>query len=69
MTATDRITPADIEKKFGELASEIDDAADNSRETAKKVAVLAVLVLIVLAFVLGRRRGAQSKTVVEIRRL
>lgn len=69
MSDTPRITPDDIEAKFDELAGEIDDAADNSRDTAKKVAVVGLLVLIVLAFLLGRRRGAQSKTVVEIRRL
>ncbi|MEQ8718213.1 MAG: hypothetical protein RIE08_11455 [Acidimicrobiales bacterium] len=69
MNDTPRITPDDIEAKFDELAGEIDDAADNSRDTAKKAAVVGLLVLIVLAFLLGRRRGAQSKTVVEIRRL
>jgi hypothetical protein len=66
---TARITPDDIEAKFDELAGEIDDVADNSRNTAKKAAIVGLLVLIVLAFLLGRRRGAQSKTVVEIRRL
>lgn len=69
MSDTTRITPDDIEAKFDELASEIDDAANNSRDTAKKAAIVGLLVLIVLAFLLGRRRGAQSKTVVEIRRL
>lgn len=69
MSDTARITPDDIEAKFDELAGEIDDVADNSRNTAKKAAIVGLLVLIVLAFLLGRRRGAQSKTVVEIRRL
>lgn len=69
MTSTDRITPAEIEAKLSELAESLDETVEDKRETVKKVAIVAILALIVLAFLLGRRRGQQSKTIVEIRRL
>jgi len=60
------ITPADIEAK----AKQITDLVDETRESAQDTAVLAgvaVVVVVALAFLLGRRRGAdKGKTVVEV---
>jgi hypothetical protein len=67
MTA-ERISRDDIESKFRELQGEVDTVGDDVRSWAATAgAVLAVLVVL-LAFFLGMRRGKRTKTVVEIRR-
>jgi hypothetical protein len=68
MTA-DRITRDDIEGKFRELQGEVDVVNDEVRSYAATAGAAALIVLIILAFWLGRRRGRRTQTVVEIRRL
>lgn len=63
------ITRDDLEAKFGQLKTELENAAGAARTTATKIGVVAAVVLLILAFVLGSRRGKQSKTIVEVRRL
>ena len=68
MTA-ERITRDDIENKFRELQGEVETVGEDARSWAATAgAVLAVLVIL-LAFFLGLRRGKRTRTVVEIRRL
>jgi hypothetical protein len=62
------VTKDDLEAK----AQEIVGAIDETRESAQNTAVLAgvaVAVLIAVAFLIGRRRGSRSKTLVEIYRV
>ena len=68
MTA-DRITRDDIEGKFRELQGEVDVVNDEVRSYAATAGAAAVILLILLAFWLGRRRGRRTQTLVEIRRL
>ena len=63
------ITREDLEAKFGQLKSELENAAGAARNTATKVGLVAGVVLLILAFVLGSRRGKANKTIVEVRRL
>ena len=63
------ITRDDLEAKFGQLKTELENAAGAARTTATKIGVVAAVVLLILAFVLGSRRGKQGKTIVEVRRL
>lgn len=63
------ITRDDLQAKFGELKDEIETAAGAARGTATKIGIAAGIALVLLAFLLGSRRGKRSKTVVEIRRL
>jgi len=63
------ITPEDLQKKFGQLKDELESAAGAARSTAQKVGVVAGVVLVLLAFFLGSRRGKAGKTIVEVRRL
>lgn len=70
MTAVeDKISRDDIEGKFVELQTNLDDAASSARDIGKKLSVLALILILLIAFLLGRRRGATSRTVLEIRRL
>lgn len=68
-TTPTKITRDDLESKFVELQTGIDHAAASARDLTKKVGIAAIVVLVILAFVMGRRRGKLAKTVVEIRRL
>jgi hypothetical protein len=63
-----RITRDDIESKFREVQGEVDLIEDEARNYAGMVAVVVVVTVVALAFVLGRRKGRRTRTVVEIRR-
>lgn len=63
------ITPEDLQQKFGQLKDELENVAGAARSTAQKVGVVAGVVLVLLAFFLGSRRGKAGKTIVEVRRL
>lgn len=63
------IKPADIRAKL----SEIDDSFQHTAKAAAPVGLAlgagAVVVVILVVFALGKRRGAKRSTVVEIRRI
>ncbi|MFZ0626574.1 MAG: hypothetical protein WAN34_08765 [Acidimicrobiia bacterium] len=62
------ITREDIEAKANEIVS----AVNQTKESAKDTAVLAGVVvagLVLVAFVVGRRRGSRNKTMVEVYRV
>lgn len=67
--AQPRITRADFEAKFRELAADVDETANAARSYALSAAAAGGLLLFGVAFVLGRRRGRRRSTVVEIRRI
>ncbi|MFO7293301.1 MAG: hypothetical protein FWJ92_11390 [Actinomycetes bacterium] len=63
-----KIQPSDIEAK----ARQIQDALEQTKESAQNTAVLAgvaVFLFVLVAFLVGRRRGKKSRAVVEIYRL
>jgi hypothetical protein len=64
-----RITRDDIEAKLREVAGGIDDTVDAARPTLLAGAAAAVVVVGLVAYLLGRRRGKARSAVVEIRRL
>ena len=62
------MTRNEIEAKARQLA----DAVDETRESVKNKAVIAAAalgVVVVGAFIVGRRRGSRNKTVVEVYRV
>lgn len=63
-----KIQPRDIEAK----ARQIQDALDETRESAENTAVLAgvvVALFLVVAFIYGRRKGKKSRAVIEVYRV
>lgn len=63
-----KIQPRDIEAK----ARQIQDALDETRESAQNTAVIAgvaVALFIAVAFFYGRRKGKRSRAVVEVYRV
>ena len=62
------ISRDDIEAKARQIVSAIDETKESAKNTAV-LAGLAVAVVVVIAFVMGRRRGRRSKTLVEVYRV
>ncbi len=59
---------ADIEAKAQELAAAIEETKEAAQNTAV-LAGVAVIVVVAVAYLLGRRKGRASKTVVEVYRV
>ncbi len=63
------ITREDLRAGFAGIQEEVTDQAEAARNTLVLAGAAAVAVIAVLAFVLGRRKGTQDKTYIEIRRV
>ncbi len=63
------ITRDDIEAKLREMAGGVDEQVQAARPALLTGAAVGVSALVVLAYLLGRRRGRRRSAVVEIRRL
>ena len=64
-----RITRGDIEAKLRDMRGEVEETAEAARTPILAIAGGVAAAVIVLAFVLGKRRGRRKSTVVEIRRV
>jgi hypothetical protein len=62
------ISRQDLEAKANELVSAVTQTKDAAQNTAVAAGVV-VAILILLAFIFGRRRGARNKTLVEVYRV
>jgi ABC-type dipeptide/oligopeptide/nickel transport system permease component len=62
------ISRDDIEAKARQIVSAIDETKESAKNTAV-LAGVAIAVVVVIAFVMGRRRGRRSKTLVEVYRV
>ena len=63
------VSRQDIEAKVRELQGEVDIVTDAVRSYAASVGAVIVVVVVIAAFWVGRRRGRKTRTVVEIRRV
>jgi hypothetical protein len=64
-----RITRQDIEEKFRELSGSVGGDVEEAKPRLVTMGVVAVAVVLVGAYLLGRRAGRRKSAVVEIRRL
>ncbi len=62
------ITRQDIEAKANELVSAVNQTKESAQNTAV-VAGVVVAIIVLLAFLFGRRRGARNQTLVEVYRV
>ena len=69
MVPGQRIEISDIRSKLEEIRGDTDETTAAARPYAVMAAVGGAVVVISLAFLLGRRRGRRKSTWVEIRRL
>ncbi|HEY1988566.1 MAG TPA: hypothetical protein VGG43_03815 [Acidimicrobiales bacterium] len=63
------ITRDDIEARFRELNGEVATEVESARSKLLVAGAAAVVVVITIAFLAGRRRGRSRSTVVEVRRI
>ncbi|HEU0171145.1 MAG TPA: hypothetical protein VFR26_06835 [Acidimicrobiales bacterium] len=65
----DRISRDDLEDMFRQLEGGAREQAESARSTVITAGVVAALLLLLLAYLLGTRKGRKRSTVVEIRRV
>jgi N-methylhydantoinase A/oxoprolinase/acetone carboxylase beta subunit len=64
-----RISRADIEAKLRDMRGEVQQTAEAAKTPILAIAGGVAAAVIVVAFLLGKRRGRRKSTVVEIRRV
>lgn len=64
-----RITRGDIENKLREMRGDVEETAQEARTPILAIAGGVAVAIVVVAFLLGKRRGRRRSTVVEIRRV
>jgi len=68
MTANNRVKPEDIRNKLGAMHDEAQTQVEGARNQLVTAGVGVAIVLLVVAFALGRRGGKRSSAVIEVRR-
>jgi hypothetical protein len=63
------ITREDLRAGFAGIQGEVTEKADEAKTTILAIGVGVVAVIVVLAFTMGKRKGKQDKTFIEIRRV
>jgi hypothetical protein len=69
MAVTKPIERSDIEAKLREINGEVKDSATAAAPMGLAAGAALVIVVVGVAYLLGRRRGRKRSTVVEIRRV
>jgi hypothetical protein len=64
-----RITPADLEAKFRELKTDVDETTASAKSYVIPAGIGVAVLVILIAFLLGKRRGKRTSTVIEVHRL
>ena len=64
-----KVTRNDLESKFRELRGEVDSTADSAKQYAAMAAAVGAVVVLGVVYLMGRRRGRKTTTVVEVKRL
>jgi hypothetical protein len=65
----ERITRDDLEAKFREVIEDTREEVASAKATLATVATLVAVILVAIAFLVGRRQGRKRTTIVEIRRM
>lgn len=63
------VTRADIESKLQEIKDFAAPHAETAVDTGRGLLIGGAVLVVLIAFLLGRRRGRKRNTIVEIRRL
>jgi hypothetical protein len=64
-----KITRGDIEAKLHEMQGEVQESAEAAKTPIMAIAGGVAVAVVLLAFLLVKRRGRRKSTVVEIRRV
>jgi hypothetical protein len=63
------VTRADIEAKLHEIRGLTDTSTEVAQQAVKPALIAVGVAVVVVAFLLGRRRGRKRSTIVEVRRI
>lgn len=66
--ANKKISREDLERRFKSLQDDLQGRVENKKQTIATIAGAAVVVLVVVSYLFGRRRGSRRATRVEFRR-
>jgi hypothetical protein len=69
MATTAKISRDDLENKLREMSGGMEDTVEAARPTLISSAGAGVLLVALVAYLLGRRRGRSRSAVVEIRKV
>jgi len=69
MATTAKISRDDLEAKLREMSGGVEETVDAARPKVISAAVAGVLLAVLIAYLLGRRRGRARSAVVEIRKV
>ena len=64
-----KITRADIESKLHDMRGDVEESAEAAKTPIMAIAGGVAVAIVIVAFLLGKRRGRRRSTVVEIRRV
>ena len=64
----DKITPDDIKAKLADIQDEATATVEGRKNQVIAVGVGIAILLVIVAFVLGRRGGAHRSTIIEVKR-
>lgn len=67
-TTVTRVTRQDIENKLRQIRGDVDTAGEAAKGVGSLAAGAAAVAMVVVVYVLGKRRGRRSSTVVEVKR-
>lgn len=67
-TGQQRISPDDIRSKLGEIQGEATQQVESVRSQLVTAGALIALLVLIAAFLLGRRGGKRSSAIIEVRR-
>ena len=64
-----KITRADIESKLHDMRGDVEEKTEAAKTPIMAIAGGVAVAIVIVAFLLGKRRGRRRSTVVEIRRV
>lgn len=67
-THDERVTPEDIRSKLTEIQGEATEQVESAKNQLIAVGAGIGLLLLIIAFLLGRRSGKRASAVIEVRR-
>jgi hypothetical protein len=68
-TTNEKISPEDLQRKLQSFQDGIQGKVEDKKSTLMTVSGVALVVLLVVVFLVGKRAGKKKSTLVEIRRL
>lgn len=66
--SADKITPTDIKAKLADIQGEATSTVEGAKSQLVAIGAGLAILLVVVAFLLGRRGGTHKSTIIEVKR-